>query len=309
MDSIWNVAPQIGTGLSLVAFVVAVGLYAYRARLKQRASVIAKMPARDRLAAIDATAEFLRVDVSGLSDKDKHDIVVRQLAIRARRELMLAGIAVAVALLLGAVAIISIVADNPLSPLPVAQKCYRFDPQSGEPNKSLGERPCFPGKLVYLKYWDPNNYDPSWPSDRPNRVFQAKGTTGDGHMRWSEQDLTHVTNKLETWGTQNHDWVTVLEDMGIGGGLSGLVLRRIDLEPIPVGGDKNQCESEGGKRDVLEFAFPRDILTQLSSGNAPTVRMRWVRVSCSQEIGSNPLVGPAFIDTRWPIVAAVTDPT
>jgi hypothetical protein len=97
--------------------------------------------------------------------------------------------------------------------------------------------------------------------------------------------------------------------MGIGGGLNGLVLRRIDLEPIPVGGDKNQCESEGGKRDVLEFAFPRDILAQLSSGNTPTVRMRWVRVSCNQEIGSNPLVGPAFIDTRWPIVAAVTDPT
>jgi hypothetical protein len=236
MDSIWNVAPQIGTGLSLVAFVVAVGLYAYRARLKQRASVIAKMPARDRLAAIDATAEFLRVDVSGLSEKDKHDIVVRQLAIRARRELMLAGIAIAVALLLGAVAIISIVAEPRQH---VARKCYRFDPQSGEPNKTLGERPCFPGKLVYLKYWDPNNYDPSWPSDRPNRVFQAKGT----------------------------------------------------------------------KRDVLEFAFPRDILTQLSSGNTPTVRMRWVRVSCSQEIGSNPLVGPAFIDTRWPIVAAVTDPT
>lgn len=79
METIWDIAPQIGTGLSLAAFVVAAGLYAYRARLKQRASVIAKMPARDRLAAIDATAEFLRVDVSGLSDRDKHDIVVRQI--------------------------------------------------------------------------------------------------------------------------------------------------------------------------------------------------------------------------------------
>lgn len=309
MDKIWDVVPQIGTGLSLVAFVVAAGLYAYRAHLKQRASVIANMPARDRLAAIDATAEFLRVDVSGLSEKDKHDIVVRQLAITARRELMLAGIAIAIALLLGAVAIIAIIVTTPPSPKPLAQKCYRFDPQSGEPNKALGERPCLPGKLVYLKYWDPNNYDPSWPSDRPNRVLQAKGMIGDDHVRWSEQDLTSVANKLETWGTQNHDWVTVVEDTGIGGGVNGFVLRRIDLQPIPVGGDKNQCDTEGGKRDVLEFAFPRDILPQLANGAYPTVRMRWVRVSCTQEVGFNPLVGPDFIDTKWRIVAAATDPT
>ena len=310
MDKIWEIVPQIGTGLSLVAFVVAAGLYAYRARLKQRASVIAKMPARDRLAAIDATAEFLRVDVSGLSETDKHDIVVRQLAIRARRELMLAGIAVAIAALLGAVAIIAIVAgENPPSPKPVAQKCYKFDPQSGEQTKSLGERPCLPGKLVYLRYWDPNNYDPSLPIDRPNRVFQAKGMTPDGHMRWSEQNLTSVINKLETWSTQSHDWVTVVEDTGIGGGANGFVVRRIDLQPIPVGGDKNQCDTEGGKRDVLEFAFPHDIPSQLANGTYPTVRMRWVRVSCAQEVGFNPLVGPDFIDTKWRIVAAAADPT
>ena len=171
MEKLWDIAPQIGTGLSIVAFIVSVGLYAYRAHLKQRATVIAKMPARDRLAAIEATAEFLRVDISGLSDKDKHDIVVRQLAIKARRELMLAGIAVAIAALLGAVAIIAILMENPPEPKRVAQKCYRFDPQSGEQAKSLGERPCLPGKLVYLKYWDPNSYDPSLPNDRPNRVL------------------------------------------------------------------------------------------------------------------------------------------
>lgn len=308
MASIWDVAPQIGTGLSLVAFVVAVGLYAYRARLKQRASVIAKMPARDRLAAIDATAEFLRVDVSGLSEKDKHDIVVRQLAIRARRELMLAGIAIAIAALLGAVAIIAIVVEkNPPGPKPVAQ-CYRFDAQSGQPTKALGERTCLPGQLAYLKYWDPNNYDPSLPSDRPNRVFQAKGITGDGHVQWSEQNLTSVTNNQETWSTQSHDWVTVVEDTGIGSA-TGFVLRRIDLQPIPVGGNKNQCETDGGKRDVLEFAFPRDIKSQLDNGIYPTVRMRWVRVSCNQEVGFNPLVGPDFIDTKWRIVAAASDPS
>lgn len=217
---------------------------------------------------------------------------------------MLAGIA----LLVGAIAIVAIITGNPPSPKPVAQKCYRFDPQSGEQTKSLGERPCLPRKLVYLKYWDPNNYDPSLPSDRPNRVFQAKDVTVDGHVRWSEQNLISVANSQETWSTQSHDWVTVVEDTGIGGG-TGLVLRRIDLQPIPVGQGKNQCETEDGKRDVLEFAFPRDVLSQLSHGTYPTVRMRWVRVSCSQEVGVNPLVGPDFIDTKWRIVAAAEDPT
>lgn len=309
MDAIWKTIPEIGTGLSLVAFIVAIALYAYWARLRNRATVISKMPARDRLAAIDATAEFLRVDVSGLPSKDKHDIVLRQLAIRARRELMLAGIAIAIALLLGAVAIVAIVMPTPSDPKPVVQKCYKFDPQSGEPSKALGPRPCLPGKLVFLKYWDPNNYDASLPSDRPNRVFQAKGMSGDGHVRWSEQNLTGVANKLETWGVQNHDWVTVVEDMGIGGGENGFVLRRIDLQPIPVGGDKNQCDTEGGKRDVLEFAFPHDILSHLDKGAYPTVRMRWVRVSCAQEVGFNPLVGPNFTDTGWRVVEAAVDPT
>jgi len=93
----------------------------------------------------------------------------------------------------------------------VAKQCYRFNAQSGEQSPSLGLRTCFPGKIVYVKYWDPTDYadlakkrDPasspsSWPIDRPNRVFQARGVTTDGHMQWVEQNLTGVTNKLENW--------------------------------------------------------------------------------------------------------------
>jgi hypothetical protein len=139
-------------------------------------------------------------------------------------------------------------------------------------------------------------------------VFQAKGKTPDGHVRWSEQNLTNVVNDQQTWSTQSHDWVTVVEGTGIGGG-RGLVLRRIDLQPMPVGQGKNQCDTEDGKRDVLEFAFPGNVETLLGSGIYPTVRMRWVRVRCDQEIGFKPLVGPDFIDTKWQIVAAASDPS
>jgi hypothetical protein len=303
---IWDAVPQIGTGLSLVAFVVAAALFAYRARLKHREAVIGKMSPRDKLAAIDATAEFLRVDVSGLSAKDKHDIVVRQLAIRARRELMLAGIALAIAILLGVVAVIALWQPE-ANKTPVVQ-CYEFDPQTGEQKKSLGLRPCIPGKVVFLKYWDPNNYDPTMPRDRANRVFQAKGLIRD-HVRWTEHNLTSVDGPLEDWSSQSHDWVTVVEDISIGGGQIGFVLRRIDLQPIPVGGGKNQCDVEDGKRAVLEFAFPRDSAAQIADGRRPTVRMRWILVSCLNQVGEDPLVGPDFKDTKWPIVAAISDPT
>jgi hypothetical protein len=131
-------------------------------------------------------------------------------------------------------------------------------------------------------------------------VFQAKGKTPAGHVRWSEQNLTSVTNAQETWSTQSHDWVTVLEDTGIGED-TGFVLRRIDLQ--------SYCDPEDGKRAVLEFAFPSHVAVQLGSGTYPTVRMRWVRVKCDQEVGFGALAGPGFSDTKWQIVAAFSDPT
>jgi hypothetical protein len=44
----------VGTGLSLVAFVIAAALLAYRARLTHRAAIIDKTPEGQRLAAIEA---------------------------------------------------------------------------------------------------------------------------------------------------------------------------------------------------------------------------------------------------------------
>lgn len=201
----------------------------------------------------------------------------------------------------------------------ITQQCYRFNAQSGEQSNSLGLRTCFPGKVVYVKYWDPTDYaglakerDPtsspsSWPIDRPNRVFQARGLTSDGHMQWVEQNLTGINNRLENWGAENHYWVTVIENTGIGRGMTGFVLRRVDLQPIPLGHGKTQCDSDENKRDVFEFAIPQDVISRISAGTKPTVGFRRVRVSCAQEVGFNPLVGPDYTDTEMPIVSAESD--
>ena len=65
--SVWSAIPYVGTGFGLVAFIVAALLYAYRARLGQRAEIIKSAPAEERLAAIESTAELFRVDLTGLT--------------------------------------------------------------------------------------------------------------------------------------------------------------------------------------------------------------------------------------------------
>src|SRR5712671_534713 len=103
----------VGTGLSLVAFAVAALLLAYRARLTNRAEIIKSAPEKERLEAIAATAEFFRVDVSGLSRAEQQDIALAQIHARARRDLLLAGVSLAVAILLAAIAIAAIWVSKP----------------------------------------------------------------------------------------------------------------------------------------------------------------------------------------------------
>jgi exopolysaccharide biosynthesis protein len=108
----WSSIQYVGTGLGLVAFVVAALLYAYRARLRQRAEIIKSAPATERLAAIESTAELFRVDLTGLSASQRQAIVLAQIEIRARRELLFAGLALVTAVLLAAVSIVTIVQNG-----------------------------------------------------------------------------------------------------------------------------------------------------------------------------------------------------
>src|SRR6266542_6584667 len=105
----WSAIQYVGTGLSLIAFIVAAALFAYRARLKQRALIIEKTPHEERVKAIAATAEFFNVDVAGLPAKQQQQIVLAQIRLRARRELLFALVSLAVAILLAVIAIVTII--------------------------------------------------------------------------------------------------------------------------------------------------------------------------------------------------------
>jgi hypothetical protein len=113
---IWQALQYVGTGLSLVAFVVAAILLAYRARLTNRAEIINSAPEKERLQAIAATAEFFRVDVSGLSRPQQQDIVLKQIDARARRDLLLAVVTLIVAVLLAIIATVAILTSKPAGP-------------------------------------------------------------------------------------------------------------------------------------------------------------------------------------------------
>ncbi len=97
--------PYVTGGLSLVAFVVAALFYGYRARLRQRTEIILAAPKGERVAAIDATADFLRIDTANLSSKQKETVILRQLDMRAKRDQMMFVIAIILAVILGFIAI------------------------------------------------------------------------------------------------------------------------------------------------------------------------------------------------------------
>jgi hypothetical protein len=112
----WQALQYVGTGLSLVAFIVAALLLAYRARLTNRAEIIKSAPEKERLDAIATTAEFFRVDVSGLTRAQQQEIALTQIQARARRDLLLAGVSLAVAILLVAIAVAAIWMSKPAGP-------------------------------------------------------------------------------------------------------------------------------------------------------------------------------------------------
>jgi hypothetical protein len=88
---IWQTRQYFGSGLSLVAFVVAATLFAYRARVAHCAAIIRSAPEKNRLEAMAATAEFFRVDVSGLTRAQQQEVVLTKIHAYARRDLLLAG--------------------------------------------------------------------------------------------------------------------------------------------------------------------------------------------------------------------------
>ncbi|WP_342150260.1 hypothetical protein [Methylorubrum sp. SB2] len=110
--TIFQSAQSITTGLSLVAFALAIALMVYRARSRSAIKIIETTPETDRLRTVETLAEWVRVDLKGLSAKQRENIVLEQIRNKAKRELMLALLAAFAGLLLAAVALASILSSH-----------------------------------------------------------------------------------------------------------------------------------------------------------------------------------------------------
>jgi hypothetical protein len=99
----------VGSGLSLIAFVVAASLAAYLAKLRTQEKIINSAPADQRVEAIAAAAETFRIDVPTLSAREQTEIVLAEIARKSKKDLFNFLIWVALGLILAAIAFVAIV--------------------------------------------------------------------------------------------------------------------------------------------------------------------------------------------------------
>jgi hypothetical protein len=101
----------VTSGLTLIAFVVAIAFNAYRLKLKNTADILEKIPKEDRLKAVSVQAEMLHLDIEKgrLTGPALERVVLEQLRLKERRNLVYALLAVVLAFLLAIVAIVAIV--------------------------------------------------------------------------------------------------------------------------------------------------------------------------------------------------------
>jgi hypothetical protein len=104
----WQAIQYVGSGLSLVAFISAVGLFAYSAYLRSRTRIIQSLPAKDRIDEITTTAAAFRVDTSKLTRQQLEEVILAQIFQRGRRDLLLGIVAVIFAIILGGISILAI---------------------------------------------------------------------------------------------------------------------------------------------------------------------------------------------------------
>lgn len=91
----------VGTPIALVAFIVAVAAYAYRARLVERRKLIEAAPEADRAKLLDATIrDFTTVNTETLTREQRYQLALRLIEERTHRFRTLAVVGVVVAVLL-----------------------------------------------------------------------------------------------------------------------------------------------------------------------------------------------------------------
>lgn len=108
----WQSIGYVSSGFTLVAFIVAAGVWTYRKVLLQKQWLIRQAPEQDRARLVENTLEFFNVDTSGLTKQEKYQIVMKQINARAVRFKITALVVVIIACLATGVSIYALSRDR-----------------------------------------------------------------------------------------------------------------------------------------------------------------------------------------------------
>jgi hypothetical protein len=112
----WEAIQYVSTGLTLVAFLAAVGAWVYKARVDAREKLIATANADQRTELVARTLEYFDVDTSGLTKDQKYDLALTQIHARSQRYQQTAVVVCFIALVLALLAGFAISRGNTPTP-------------------------------------------------------------------------------------------------------------------------------------------------------------------------------------------------
>jgi hypothetical protein len=112
----WNVVQHITTGLTLVAFIGALALYAYRINLTHRRELIKTVPRQRRAEVITKELNTFGIQAKNLTREQQFNLAIRHLDLRARNYAIAAIIAVVAMCVFGGITIFAITTSTTTSP-------------------------------------------------------------------------------------------------------------------------------------------------------------------------------------------------
>jgi hypothetical protein len=104
----WEAISYVSSGVTLVAFLAAAAVLAYRASLKKQEALIRAAPEEDRVRMAEQVLERFQVDTSGLTKQQRYDIAMEQIRNRIRMAMIVGTVVVIIAFLATIVLIVAL---------------------------------------------------------------------------------------------------------------------------------------------------------------------------------------------------------
>ena len=111
----WDAIGHVSTGLTLIAFMVAAAVSAYRLQLRSRIKTIEAVPPSERGKLIEKELNAFGIDAGNLSRTQQFEIALRELNLRSRKLLALTLVVVLITLIFGLISFNALLGDTSAS--------------------------------------------------------------------------------------------------------------------------------------------------------------------------------------------------